>query len=271
MTRQYNRTNRLLTVDNLNLDFHGNKILRDINLHIDDLHRPGIHQGQVVSLLGPSGIGKTQLFKCLSGLMKPTSGAVQIGKERTPVKAGEVGFVFQNYPLLEHRTIIQNLMLAANNAGKKKDEVMSLLTEFQLADKVDMYPAQLSGGQRQRISILQQVLCSEHFILMDEPFSGLDVISKQKMMDLITKISLLHEENTIILTTHDLEAAVSISDTIWVLGHAKDEKGNYKMGATVVEQMDLIERGLAWNPNVRNHPNFHKTCEELYTKFSKIY
>lgn len=267
----YNRSGRLLTIEGLNVEFNGNKILRDINLHVDDVHRAGVEQGQVISVLGPSGIGKTQLFKCISGLMKPTSGTILLNKERTPVTAGEVGFVFQHYPLLGHRTILDNLMLAANNAGKKKEDVMTLLTQFGLEDKVNMYPTQLSGGQRQRISIMQQILCSDHFMLMDEPFSGLDIVSKNKMMDLILKISVLHEHNTIILTTHDIEAAVSISDTIWVLGYERDANDTMKMGATVLKEMDLIERGLAWNPDVRHHPNFRSTCEELYSMFNKIY
>jgi ABC-type nitrate/sulfonate/bicarbonate transport system ATPase subunit len=271
MNRTYKRTDRLLTIEGLSVDFNGNKILRDVNLHIDDIVRPNMQQGQVIAVLGPSGIGKTQLFKCISGLMKPTTGEVLLNKERKPVYAGEVGFVFQNYPLMPHRTVIENLMMAANNAGKKKEEVMTLLTQFNLGDKAQMYPAQLSGGQRQRISIMQQILCSDHFLLMDEPFSGLDVLSKEKMMDLILKISTIHEHNTIILTTHDIEAAVSIADTIWVMGYAKDEKGSFVMGATILKEMDLIERGLAWDPNVRNHPNFRRTCDELYSMFHKLY
>jgi len=270
MNRSYTRNDRLLTVENLNLDFNGNKILRNVNVKVDDIVRPGMNQGQVISLLGPSGIGKTQLFKCLSGLMRPTSGGVLVGKERKLVEAGEVGFVFQNYPLLQHKTVMENLMLAANNAGKKKEEVTDLLAQFGLADKADMYPAQLSGGQRQRISIMQQILCSEHFLLMDEPFSGLDVLSKKRMMDLILKISTLHEHNTIILTTHDIEAAVSISDTIWMLGFEKKDNA-YLQGATIVREVDLIERGLAWNPNVEKHPNFRPTVEELYKSFHTIY
>jgi ABC-type nitrate/sulfonate/bicarbonate transport system ATPase subunit len=270
MNRTYNRSGRLITIENLNLEFNGNKILRDINLHIDDVHRPNMQQGQVVAVLGPSGIGKTQLFRCISGLMKPTSGAILLNEERHPVYAGEVGFVFQNYPLMDHRTVLDNLMLAANNGGKKKEEVMELLTMFHLDDKAKHYPDQLSGGQRQRISIMQQLLCSDHFVLMDEPFSGLDIISKQKMMNLILKISQVHEHNTLILTTHDIDAAVSIADTIWVVGYEKDAKGSLIPGATVLKEIDLIERGLTWDPDVRHHPNFRRTCEELYDMFEKL-
>ena len=270
MKPQYTRSHSLLSIEGLSVSFGENLILRDVNLCVDDINREGLDQGQVVAVLGPSGCGKTQLFKCISGLMLPTTGKILLNEEKTPVNAGEVGFVFQNYPLLAHRTIIQNLTLAANNSGKPRTEVDKLLAEFGLADKADCYPSQLSGGQRQRISIMQQILCSEHFLLMDEPFSGLDVVSKRKMMDLILQISTLHEHNTIILTTHDIEAAVSIADTIWVLGYEQDAAGNRKPGCTVVREMDLIERGLAWNPDVRHHSQFAPTVEELYHMFSNM-
>jgi ABC-type nitrate/sulfonate/bicarbonate transport system ATPase subunit len=267
MKREYFRDHPLLTIEGLNVSFGDNVILRDVNVCIKDVHRPGVEQGQVVAVLGPSGCGKTQLFKCISGLMQPTSGKILLNEEMTPVLAGEVGFVFQNYPLLPHRTIMQNLTIAASNAGKKPEDVVKLLKEFGLEDKANCFPAQLSGGQRQRISIMQQILCSEHFLLMDEPFSGLDIVSKRKMMDLILQISTIHEHNTIILTTHDIEAAVAIADTILVIGFEKDDKGNRKPGCTVLKEVDLIERGLAWDPNVRHHPQFAPTCEELYHMF----
>lgn len=272
MNREYTRDGRLLTIEGLNLNFNGNSILRNINIHVDDVHRPNMAQGQVIAVLGPSGVGKTQLFKCIAGLMKPTSGAILLNEVANlhQVQAGEVGFVFQHYPLMAHRTILENLNIAANNANKDKSQVMTLLSEFGLLDKVDMFPAQLSGGQRQRISIMQQILCSDYFLLMDEPFSGLDVVSKNKMMDLILKISILHEQNTIILTTHDIESAVAIADTIWVLGYEADKNGNRIHGATLIESIDLIDRGLAWDPEVRHHNNFRSTCEELYKMFNSM-
>lgn len=262
----YYRDHPLIAIEKLNVSFGENVILRDINLTILDLHRTSVQQGQVVSILGPSGCGKTQLLKCISGLMKPTAGDILLKTERKPVTAGDVGFVFQHYPLMQHRTIMQNLTIAANNANKPQTEIDQLLVQFSLADKADLYPAQLSGGQRQRISIIQQILCSDHFLLMDEPFSGLDIVSKQKMMDLILQISLLHEQNTIIVTTHDIEAAVAISDTIWVLGHQYTDNVLVP-GATVLREVDLIERGLTWNPEVRRHPNFRTTCDELHGMF----
>lgn len=258
----YTRTNRLLTVENLSLAFGPKLILRDINLHVDNLVRPGMNQGQVIALLGPSGIGKTQLFRCIAGLQSPIAGRVLLANGKEP-SAGEVGLVFQTYPLLEHRTVWSNLKLAASALNLPEAKILEMLARFGLSDKKDLYPTQLSGGQRQRVAIIQQLLCSSHFILMDEPFSGLDVVMKQKICELIAEVTTAHEENTIILTTHDIETACMIADTIWVLGFEAD-----KPGATCVHQVDLIERGLAWDSNVERHPNFRKTVEELRAVFT---
>lgn len=267
----YKREERLLTIEHLSVKYGPKTILRDINLGIDNLTRPGVSQGQVVSMLGASGIGKTQLFRCMSGLQQPTTGQVRLYDRKEPVFAGEVGVVMQNYPLLEHRTIQSNLELAARSmpSDKAKEQIKGYLEMFGLADKAKLYPVQLSGGQRQRVAIIQQLLCSEHFILMDEPFSGLDIINKRRVMDLILQVSLLDERNTIVITTHDIEAAIAISDTVWVLGHQVDTSGQKLEGGTVVEVIDLIERGLAWTSDVERHPNFYPTVLHIKELFNK--
>lgn len=260
-TKSYKYTDRLMTIENLNLSYGDKVILRDINLAIDDIVRPEITQGQCVALLGPSGIGKTQLFRCIAGLQRPTSGMVRINGDKTSVRAGEIGVVQQNYPLLGHRTILANLLLV----NKNKEKVMELLTRFNLTDHADKYPVQLSGGQRQRVAIIQQMVCSRHFLLMDEPFSGLDIIAKQKVIDVINEVNHVDELNTTVFTTHDLESSVMIADHIWVLGR---EEG--KPGATIVKTIDLIERDLAWAPDILHHPNFNSTVLELKELFKTL-
>jgi len=260
-TRQYRYADRLMTIEGLNLSYGSKTILRDINLVIDDIIRPEITQGQCVALLGPSGIGKTQLFRCIAGLQRPTSGIVRINGDKDHVKAGEIGVVQQSYPLLAHRTILSNLLLV----NKDKQKVMELLTRFGLEEHADKYPIQLSGGQRQRVAIIQQMVCSRHFLLMDEPFSGLDIIAKDKVCSLINEVNHVDELNTTIFTTHDLESSVQIADHIWVLGREKD-----KPGATVIKTIDLIERDLAWSPDITKHPNFQPTVNELKELFKTL-
>lgn len=261
MTRTYKLAERLLTVEHLNLNFGEKIVLRDININIDNIVREGMHQGQTVALLGPSGIGKTQLFRCIAGLQRPTSGMVRLKDETHPVISGDVGVVQQSYPLLQHRTIMGNLKLVC----KDEPRIVSFLTRFGLLEHAKKYPVQLSGGQRQRVAIIQQMIGDRHFLLMDEPFSGLDIIAKDNVIKLINEVSIIDEHNTTICTTHDLESAVQIADTIWILGREKD-----KPGATIVQTMDLIERGLAWNPDAAHHPNFHPTVDELKEIFKTL-
>ncbi|MES2018005.1 MAG: ATP-binding cassette domain-containing protein [Pseudomonadota bacterium] len=270
MPTDYMKHERLLTIDKLGLQYGSKQVFRDLSLTIDNIVRPGMNQGQVVSLLGPSGIGKTQLFRCIAGLQQPSTGMVGLNGKNLPVRAGQVGVVFQNYPLLEHRTVWSNLTLAAQQAHKGTADIVKLLDTFGLMDKKDLYPAQLSGGQRQRIAIIQQLLCSSHFILMDEPFSGLDVIMKQKTVDLIREVSTVHELNTLIITTHDISTAIAISDTLWVLGREQADDGSWLPGSTCIKSYDLIERDLAWNADVEKHPNFYPLVLEIRELFQRI-
>lgn len=261
----YEKHERLLTIENLSLQYGTKQILRDINLHVDNIVRPGMMQGQVVALLGLSGSGKTQLFRCIAGMQKPTSGTVHLNDNRHTVTAGEVGVVQQAYPLLAHRTVWDNLMLATHGLAAAKERAKELLNHFGLSDKMKAYPIELSGGQRQRIAIIQQLLCSNYFLLMDEPFSGLDVVAKERVYETIRTVSTANELNTLIFTTHDLESAVILADEIWILG---PEEG--KPGTTVVKQIDLAAMGMAWAPDIQHHPQFWPTVQELQRTFKEM-
>src|SRR5258708_3206653 len=169
----------ILKANSISLTLGGRVILRDLNLEIRDIRQPGRVVGQIVSLLGPSGMGKTSLFRILAGLDQPTSGSVLVGEESAPVERGRVGVVAQDFPLFAHRTVRGNLEVAGRQAGlsgeKAAAKAHSFLERFQLLDHAHRYPSQLSGGERQRVAIAQQFMCSEHFLLLDEPFSGLDL------------------------------------------------------------------------------------------------
>ena len=268
---------KILSIKDVHLSFGKKVILRGVNGQIDNIVRPDMQQGQVVALLGPSGIGKTQLFRIIAGLEVPDgtiSGSVTIGIEDTPVEPGFVGVVAQNYPLFRNRTVRGNLLVAGKRTKLTKKEVAekadSLLGEFDLTDRGPLYPKQLSGGQRQRLAIAQQLMCSEHLVLMDEPFSGLDPLMVDRVSGLIQKISTMDEYNTIILVTHDIGSAICNADTIWVMGRDVDENGNIIPGAYIKHTIDLIGEGLAWRPDIRKEERYREIANELRDLFPTL-
>jgi len=259
----YKKEQVILKVENVSLSYD-RPILRDISFEIHNIIRPEIHQGQVISLVGRSGIGKTQLFKILAGLIQPDSGKVHIGNDLHEVIAGEVGVVPQNYILFNHRSILDNLKLGLRGSVEKltEKERANLIDEyaekFGLKEHLKKYPMQLSGGQRQRVSIIQQILTGNKFILLDEPFSGLDPIMKDKVLELLTSISTLHELSTLLIISHDLENSFAISDTAFILANQEN-----KQGSTVTETIDLIEMGFCWDPEIKKNKNFQELVAQM--------
>ena len=120
------------------------------------------------------------------------------------------------------------------------------LDDFDLREHLDQYPSQLSGGQKQRLAILSQVLCSSHFIILDEPFSGQDPVMKQKACETLIRVSRFDEFETLIIITHDIPNAVWVSDTLLLMGKEKDHNGKFKPGSTVFKPYSLADCGLAW-------------------------
>jgi ABC-type nitrate/sulfonate/bicarbonate transport system ATPase subunit len=268
--QNYSLEKTLVKISNINHSFGDKQVLKNINAEVKDIVRPGCVTGQVVGILGPSGIGKSILSRIMAGLLKPTSGKIFVGEKQEEIRSGLVGMIAQNYPLFRHRTVYANLLLAAKKGGNTEDKVKQYLSDFNLSDKVNNYPSQLSGGQRQRVAIIQQLLCSEHFIIMDEPTTGLDPIMKDKVCDLIIKIAHLHEENTLFIVTHDIPASIVVCDQLWLFGRDRDEQGNVIPGATIQEKYNLIERELCWEPGIQNTPKFASFVNEVKDRFKTL-
>lgn len=273
-TAYYETRECLLKVENVSLTLGGKLILRDVNVEIKNIVRPGLQQGQVVALLGPSGIGKTRLFRILAGLDEPDSGRVLVGESMSPVRRGQVGVVAQNYPLFLHRTVLSNLVVAGQLGGLSKNESKTksekMLADFNLSDQANKYPVLLSGGQKQRVAIAQQFMCSEHFLLMDEPFSGLDLNAIEKVIEMITGIAGADEMKTIVIVTHDITAALEVADTVWVLGRDRDASGNVIPGARIQKNYNLIDMGLAWRHDITDDPEFVKLMKEIRTIYPSL-
>lgn len=272
----------ILEAKNVSLSFGPKIVLNDINVLVRDVTRPGYLQGQVVAFLGPSGIGKSQFSQYLAGMPESAAtitGSITIKHPPQPVKRGMVGMVDQHYTLFRHRKVWGNLMIAGKRAKlsyrARRDLATSLLERFNfnVDDVKKMYPRDLSGGQRQRIAIIQQLMCSENYLIMDEPFSGLDIVVKEKAMELIKELSLLDEMNTIIVISHDIASALMIADMVWLLGRERDADGNIlAQGATIKRehQIDLIERDLCYDPEIRNNPRFLDLVREVEEKFRQL-
>ncbi len=250
----------------------GKTILKNIKSQIKNITRPGVAQGQVVAILGPSGIGKSTLFELIAGLLTPTKGTVRcFDKNKNAlvnIEAGMVGMVYQTYDLFPYLTVKKQLELGAKKGGftgkEAEDKVAFQLQHFQLSEHINKYPNQLSGGQRQRLAIAQQLLCSNMLLLMDEPFSGLDPLIKANMCSLIADISKIDELQTIIIVSHDIEPTLSIADTVWLIG--KTESG----GASIVETINLMEKDLCWEKNIEEKPQFQALCSYVTKRFKDL-
>jgi ABC-type nitrate/sulfonate/bicarbonate transport system ATPase subunit len=149
------------------------------------------------------------------------------------------------------------------NSKAKDDLINEYANKFDLTEHLKKYPLQLSGGQRQRVSIIQQVLTGNKFILLDEPFSGLDALIIDRVMELLLQISTLDELNTLVIISHDVENSLAISDTAFILAK---EKGKEQEGATITETLDLIEMGLAWSPGIRENHKFQQLVSQIKHK-----
>ena len=270
----------LLTLEQVSKSFIMNDggtlgVLQDLSLSVKNIK----NKPQVLSLLGPSGSGKTTALRIIAGLDEPSAGQVQISSgvpnELRPVRAGDVGVVFQRYPLFEDLHVLDNLVAPAVRSGirpgEAKDKARQYLEEFNLAKQAQAWPAQLSGGQRQRVAILQQLMRDRHFIILDEPFSGLDPVNIQGVINLIVRIANQHTLNTFIIVTHDVTSALIISDHVYLLGRPRNAQGWPVSGARVMKEYDLIAEGLAYQPDIEDLPRFAEIRKEIkMVEFPKL-
>ena len=275
----YKAEETILYVDKLSVgykDANGKDktILKDVTIIEKDIVRDGYEAtGQTIAFIGRSGRGKSTLFKALTGLLKPTTGQILITdfttEDKTDAKQvseGDIGFVDQKYTLFRHKTVYQICMYGLRKSKMTKPEKEALineyLTEWGLLEHKDKYACELSGGQRQRTAIIEQMLTSKHFMILDEPFSGLDVGNIEKVKQSFGKILSADEYNTIIFSTHDIRLAVELADSIYIVGFPEGVT-DY---STIVKHYDLKAMGLAWEPYGNGHRQVVTEIKELLLK-----
>ncbi len=263
----------LFRAKDVSLRLGGNLILDKLGFEIVDRVRPDKITGQIVALLGPSGVGKTQLLRLIAGLNEPDSGTIT-GLHDKPLVAGTVGLVFQNYILLRHHTVMGNLVTAGvmNGMTRKeaRDAAAHLLARFGLGDRAGFYPVQLSGGQRQRVAIAQQLVKQKILLLMDEPFSGLDPAALDEVIKLLVQVRDMDELNTIVIVTHDIRAALTVADTVLMLGRDRAADGKIASGAHIKEKIDMVELGLAYRDDLETDAKFLDLERRVKAQFATL-
>tara|TARA_R110000868_G_scaffold25085_1_gene97890 strand:- start:78 stop:908 length:831 start_codon:yes stop_codon:yes gene_type:complete len=253
----YSSENTLLYIEDLSVTYGDKTIIKDINLVEKDVVRQGEITGQVIAVVGRSGTGKSTFFKALTGLVKPSTGKVLIANTTVidsennakAVCEGDIGFVDQKYTLFRNKTVYEALLFALRkkqiSKEAKHEQIISYLKDWGLEKAKDQYPCELSGGQRQRTAIIEQIFSSGHYMVLDEPFSGLDIGNIQDVKNAFKLITKTHEFNTIIYSTHDIELAVELADSIYVIGYPEIDGKKMPYG-TIIKHFDMKEIGLAW-------------------------
>lgn len=201
-----------LDVKDVTVTYDGNPVIEDISVNLIE--------GEIVSILGTSGVGKTTLFNVIAGLITPDKGTVNLDDEDITGKSGKISYMLQKDLLLPFKTIIDNVSLPLILKGEKRknarEKANKYFKQFGLEGMENRYPKELSGGMRQRAAFLRTYMFSNEIALLDEPFSALDAITKHKMhtwyLDIVRKLNI-----SILFITHDIDEAVLISDRIYII------------------------------------------------------
>lgn len=224
---------------------------------IRDVHLT-VNQGEFLSVVGPSGCGKSTLLNLVAGLAQPNAGTVHTFGSPVKSVSRDVGFIFQRDALLPWRTAIQNVALPLRYRGQSKAAAHQTAREWLervgLQKFADSYPNQLSGGMRKRVAIAATLAYQPKIILMDEPFSALDVQTRMIMEDDLLKLWATYRP-AVLFITHDLEEAVGLSDRVVVMSASPGHViGDHPV--PLERPRDLLE--------VRFDPQFTTTHEEIW-------
>lgn len=216
--------NVIARLDNVRLIYHEPHAE---TLAIDDISL-AIERGEFTAIVGPSGCGKTTLLSMLAGILKPSSGEVEVlGKKLYENKtqkslrvSNDTGYMLQRDNLLDWRTIEENVLLGLEIKHMLNDETRQyareLLFRYGLADFMKLYPRQLSGGMRQKVALIRTLVFRPSLLLLDEPFSALDFQTRLLLADEVNTI-IRSEGCTAVLVTHDISEAISMCDRVAVL------------------------------------------------------
>lgn len=240
----------MLTLSKVSLTYKNGKnavpALDDINLNII--------KGKSYAVIGPSGCGKTSLLYLMAGLIQPTAGEIRLAGKELGKPQQKTALILQEYGLLPWKTVWENAALGLKFRKTGKDDIQKILypifEELELTECLKRYPSQLSGGQKQRVALARALALRPELLLMDEPLSALDALTRENLQELILKLWVRHQI-TLILVTHSIEEAVYLGQEIIILS---SRPGKIR---AVVTNPGMGSKGY------RHNQLFHQKCSEI--------
>jgi len=226
--------------------YSGISVLEDISFTLGE--------GESLSIIGPSGCGKTTILYMIAGLLQSSDGVISLNGREIKKPDPKTAFILQDYGLLPWKTVAENVLLGMKIKKypvKKAASILDkILTDLKIYTHKDKYPATLSGGEKQRVAIARALSTEPEILLMDEPFSSLDTLTREKLQQTIYNI---HENRslTLITVTHSIEEAVFLGDKIIVM--------NGKPGKI----MSIIDNRSRRKKEFRNSKEFYSVCGSI--------
>jgi len=240
----------MLRISELALSYGANPVLEGVSLEVED--------GEFVSLVGPSGSGKSTVLRAIIGLQAQSAGTIDLGIERR-----EIGFLFQDDALLPWRRAAENVALGLRLRGMATRQALARAEEWLarvgLEGLGDRFPRELSGGQRKRVALAQVLALEPELLLMDEPFSALDAITRARLSQDLLRFTETRGMS-VLLVTHDLEEALALSDVVYLLSRGPKARIAGQYPVPIPRPRDVIK--------ARTHTEFGPLLERIWQNLS---
>lgn len=249
-------TNTLIEVKNIQVEYEGpkNKVIaiKSVNLKLN--------KGEIGVLIGPSGCGKSTLLHILAGVKQDYDGQVLYAGGSPQAAHQKTSLILQDYGLFPWKTVQENVAVGLKirklSKAKITEKVEQVLTQLGIIHLKERYPRELSGGQRQRVAIARSIALEPDLLLMDEPFSALDALTREELQDLVIKLW-QQRQMSVLLVTHSIEEAAYLGQRIFV------------MSASPGQIIATVDNPRAGDATLRGKPEFYELCTRLRSHLKK--